>query len=240
MYIEHVDLMEILTSDAWIDNDSALPLIMGIADNGESKIVDLAKLHSILIIGETGTGKVLVVQNIVTGLCLKYSSEQLKIIAVDLKAIEYDWAEKFSQLEIVTLPELVFPRIVELYHEFKHRQAEQDYNAPYCILIMDDLTDIFDYFSQDEIFPLLFELMQHGHTFGVYVMIATQRPATCYYTKSIQEKFGAVAVFSMRNWANSEGFLNNPAIESLRRGYDFLYQEKNMDCEKLTIPCLYT
>ncbi len=81
----------------------ALPLILGKDVNGATMIYDLAKMPHLLIAGATGAGKSVCMNSILTGLLMKHSPDDLRMILVDPKSVEFH--------QYNNLPHLVVPVI---------------------------------------------------------------------------------------------------------------------------------
>ena len=80
-----------------------LPLILGKDVSGKPLILDLSKMPHMLIAGATGAGKSVCMNTILTGLLMKYSPEDLRLILVDPKTVEFHTYNN--------LPHLVVPVI---------------------------------------------------------------------------------------------------------------------------------
>jgi S-DNA-T family DNA segregation ATPase FtsK/SpoIIIE len=78
-------------------------LILGKDVNGDSMIFDLAKMPHLLIAGATGAGKSVCMNSILTGLLMKHSPADLRLILVDPKTVEFHSYDN--------LPHLVVPVI---------------------------------------------------------------------------------------------------------------------------------
>ncbi|HEY5621548.1 MAG TPA: DNA translocase FtsK [Pontiella sp.] len=83
--------------------DSALPLVLGKDVGGESMIYDLAKMPHLLIAGATGSGKSVCMNSILTGLLMKHTPDEMRMILVDPKTVEFH--------QYNNLPHLVVPVI---------------------------------------------------------------------------------------------------------------------------------
>ena len=81
----------------------ALPLVLGKDVSGETMVLDLAKMPHLLIAGATGAGKSVCMNSILTGLLMKHSPDDLRMILVDPKTVEFH--------QYNNLPHLVVPVI---------------------------------------------------------------------------------------------------------------------------------
>jgi len=85
---------EVVTFDSCADNikehykDMELPLNFGITSDGSPYVEDLARYPHMLIAGTTGTGKSVLLNQLLTNLLTVRSPEQLKLILIDPKTVE--------------------------------------------------------------------------------------------------------------------------------------------------------
>jgi S-DNA-T family DNA segregation ATPase FtsK/SpoIIIE len=94
---------DLIESHEFQHGKSALPLILGKDVSGDSMIYDLAKMPHLLIAGATGAGKSVCMNSILTGLLMKHSPDDLRMILVDPKTVEFH--------SYNNLPHLVVPVI---------------------------------------------------------------------------------------------------------------------------------
>lgn len=94
---------DLVESQEFQQGKHALPLILGKDVSGDSMIFDLAKMPHLLIAGATGAGKSVCMNSILTGLLMKHSPDDLRMILVDPKTVEFH--------QYNNLPHLVVPVI---------------------------------------------------------------------------------------------------------------------------------
>ena len=80
---------ELVQSQEFQSGRHALPLLLGKDVNGKSIMHDLAKMPHLLIAGATGAGKSVCMNSILTGLLMKHSPDDLRMILVDPKTVEF-------------------------------------------------------------------------------------------------------------------------------------------------------
>lgn len=94
---------DMIASREFQSGKSALPLVLGKDVSGETMVYDLAKMPHLLIAGATGAGKSVCMNSILTGLLMKHSPDDLRLILVDPKTVEFH--------QYNNLPHLVVPVI---------------------------------------------------------------------------------------------------------------------------------
>ncbi len=85
---EIVRLREILSSQAYEDIHSPLPLALGKDIAGNPVIVDLVKMPHLLIAGTTGSGKSVCIHALTLSLLYRSTTEQVRFIMIDPKMLE--------------------------------------------------------------------------------------------------------------------------------------------------------
>ncbi len=96
---------EIVESPKWQSGKAALPLALGKDVSGHVLVPDLAEMPHMLIAGATGAGKTVCMNSILTGLLMARTPDQMKLMLVDPKIVE------FSNYN--TLPHLIVPVITD-------------------------------------------------------------------------------------------------------------------------------
>ena len=84
-----VVLRQLLESPAWATSKAKLPLALGLDLGGQVLMADLAKLPHMLIAGATGMGKTVCMNSLIAGLLMTRTPEQLRLILVDPKIVEF-------------------------------------------------------------------------------------------------------------------------------------------------------
>ena len=84
-----ISFREIFESPTWRDSKAELPLLFGKKANGEELVADLASMPHMLVAGATGQGKSVCLNSLICGLLMTRTPEQLKLIMVDPKSVEF-------------------------------------------------------------------------------------------------------------------------------------------------------
>jgi len=103
---EAVALSELIGSQAYEDQNMALPLILGKNIAGDPVIADLAPMPHLLVAGTTGSGKSVGLNCMILSLLYRYGPDQCKLILIDPKMLELSVYDDIPHLlaPVVTEP----------------------------------------------------------------------------------------------------------------------------------------
>lgn len=100
-----ITFREIIESDAWKKSKAELPLLFGKNAAGKELVSDLATMPHMLVAGATGQGKSVCLNSIINGLLMTRTPEELKLIMVDPKSVEFT--------PYASIPHLLVPVITD-------------------------------------------------------------------------------------------------------------------------------
>jgi len=103
---EIVYLQEMLSSSAYTDTKSKLPIALGKDITGSAVVADLAKMPHLLVAGATGTGKSVSLNAMIQSLLYALTPEAARFLMVDPKRIELSVYQNIPHLlhPVVTQP----------------------------------------------------------------------------------------------------------------------------------------
>ncbi|MEI8138645.1 MAG: DNA translocase FtsK [bacterium] len=104
-----VYLREILEGSAWQPHRQEIPIVLGKDVGGNDLVADLATMPHLLVAGATGSGKTVCMNTILAGLFMARTPEQLQLILVDPKIVEFSVYNHLPHLlgartEVITDP----------------------------------------------------------------------------------------------------------------------------------------
>ena len=100
-----ISFREVFESEAWRGANAELPLLFGKRADGKELVSDLASMPHMLVAGATGQGKSVCLNSLICGLLMTRTPEQLKLIMVDPKSVEFT--------PYATIPHLLVPVITD-------------------------------------------------------------------------------------------------------------------------------
>lgn len=133
-----VRLYGILTSKQWKHNHEPLSFAIGKDISGEAVVGELNKMPHLLIAGQTGSGKSVMINTLLTSLLYRNSPSQMKLILVDPKQVEMAPYEDIPHLltPVITEPEKTISALKWAVNEMERR---------YKLLAEEKLRDIKSY-----------------------------------------------------------------------------------------------
>lgn len=135
-----VRLYGILNSKQWKATHEPLPFAIGKDISGEAVVGELNKMPHLLVAGQTGSGKSVMINTLLTSLLYRNSPSELKLILVDPKQVEMAPYEDIPHLltPIITEPEKTVSALKWAVNEMERRYKQmaelkikniKDYNA---------------------------------------------------------------------------------------------------------------
>lgn len=237
-------LSDIFHSTAWTKFKGSLPLILGEDTAGNHIVVDLASMPHVLIAGSTGSGKSVALNCMLVSLLCAKKPEELKLIIVDPKQIEFTAYEKIAHLlfPIVNDPAKALPifkwlvmtmedryeRMAQLgvKNIFEHHKLEQQRSdiehMPFIVVMIDELADLMMTTGKD-IEGLIARIAQMSRAAGIHMIVATQRPSVDVITGLIKVNFPNRISFKVTSKVDSRTILDEIGAERLLGKGDMLF-----------------
>jgi S-DNA-T family DNA segregation ATPase FtsK/SpoIIIE len=133
-----VRLYGILTSKQWKSSNEVLSFAIGRDISGEAVVGELNQMPHLLIAGQTGSGKSVMINTLLTSLLYRNSPSEMKLILVDPKQVEMAPYEDIPHLltPVITEPEKTISALKWAINEMERR---------YKLLAAEKLRDIHSY-----------------------------------------------------------------------------------------------
>ena len=237
---EIVNLKHILNSDVMKGAKSKLAVPLGLDVSGNPRIADIGKMPHILIAGQTGSGKSVLLNAWISSLMFRTTPTELKMILVDPKRVEFT---KYQNLPHLHVPVITEPKEVvralnwaashmddryKIFNKVGVRNLEA-YNEqagfqamPYLVIIIDELADIIMQ-APAEVEDSICRIAQMARATGIHLVIATQRPSVDVLTGLIKANIPARLSFAVSSMVDSRVIIDSPGAEKLLGKGDMLY-----------------
>lgn len=244
-----VRLYGILNARQWKLATEPLSFAVGKDIAGEAVIGELNKMPHLLIAGQTGSGKSVMINTLLTSLLYRNSPSDMRLILVDPKQVEMAPYEDIPHLlaPIITEPEKTISALKWAVNEMERRYdllAEQkirdirSYNAkmseeamPYIVIVIDELADLMMVAARD-VEALVVRLAQKARAVGIHLVLATQRPSVDVITGLIKANIPARVAFTVASQVDSRTILDQIGAEKLLGQGDMLLLTPQMNKPK--------
>jgi len=244
-----VRLSSLLQSDDWLKATGSLTFAIGKDIVGRPVVADLAKMPHLLVAGQTGSGKSVMINDILTSLLYRNSPSTLKLILVDPKQVELTpyndiphlltpvinepektisalkWAVAEMERRLRTMAE-VSKRNIEEYNNLKDTD-----NMPYIVIVIDELSDLMMMAARD-VEALIVRIAQKARAAGIHLILATQRPSVDVITGLIKANVPGRIAFTTQSQVDSRTIIDQAGANKLLGRGDMLLLTSDMPAPK--------
>lgn len=243
-----VGLKSILTCDEFKKVKSGT-MCFGLGQDlvGKPIVYDITKMPHLIVAGATGTGKSVFLNTLLISLIYKYSPDDLRIILVDPKYVEFSIFQGMPELmfdEIFydskkTCAMLVWAveemeRRYQLFHPIQARDIGE-YNEYITasggkkmfniLIIIDEFADLM---AQQEdrknMVNLIGRLASKARSAGIHLILATQRPSADIVDGSIKANFTSRISFKMSSQTDAMVIMGETGAEKLLGSGDMFFR----------------
>ncbi|MEX1995382.1 MAG: DNA translocase FtsK 4TM domain-containing protein [Candidatus Saccharimonadales bacterium] len=235
-----VTIHGLLTSPEWRETSSQLAFVIGKDITGAPVVGDLEKMPHLLIAGQTGSGKSVMINTLLTSLLYKNSPSDMKLILVDPKQVEMALYHDIPHLlsPVINEPEKCISALKWAVAEMERRlrafaevgrrnineynKVKQDQGMPYIVIVIDELADLMMMAARD-VESLIVRLAQKARAAGIHLVIATQRPSVDVITGLIKANVPARISFTVVSQVDSRTIIDQAGAEKLLGRGDLLF-----------------
>lgn len=252
-----VRISSVFNSPEWSNLSSPLGIVIGKDISGTAVVGALDKMPHILVAGQTGSGKSVMINSLLTSLLYRNSPSDLKLILVDPKRVEMAAYEDIPHLltPVITEPEKCISAlkwaVAEMERRYRtlaeaHKRNIVEYNAfkqeegmPYIVIVIDELADLMMMAARD-VEALIVRIAQKARAVGIHLIIATQRPSVDVITGLIKANVPARVAFTTTSQVDSRTIIDGAGAEKLLGMGDMLFATADMPKPKRVQGALIT
>ena len=236
---EKIALEKALESEEFKNSEYRMPIIIGYDEQNNLLIDDLSRTPHILVGGMSGSGKSIFLQNIITCLTSRFTSNEMQLALFDLKRVEFDYAKELPHLFDKVVAERdeairTLEKLVDTMHERREAidslgivgslsrrgtSGLEEYNAktgknlPKIAVIIDEYAELV--VADERVKELVYDLALRGHGAGIHLIIASQRASDEIFPSELRAIISTRAVFRVASKEDSWTMLADLGTENL-------------------------
>lgn len=207
----------------------SLPVCLGTTVLGAPFLIDLAEAPHLFVGGTTGSGKSMCLHSIL--LSLNHNRARApELLLIDPKAVEFAGYRGLPNLigkEPVTTPEGAYTALNGLVEEMDRRQVafqelgvrdftealEHGSRLKRIVAVVDELGDLF--LNRREIEVPLMKLAQKSRSYGIHLVLATQRPEAATFPGLLRSNIPSRIALTVQKSAESRIIIDEGGAELL-------------------------
>lgn len=228
--------------DLLIDNSfntsAGFTMAIGIGVDGSKHYIDIEKAKHILISGMTGSGKSIVLHNLILSLLMKHTPDQMHLHIIDPKETEFKYYSGLECCTVITNPYRSAELFRRLCSDMDRRYSIlaangcrdiDSYNDKFStapmrrdIVIVDELSDLMST-SSKSIEGYIVRIAQKARACGIHLILATQYPVAKVVTGLIKANMPTKICLRVGTVTNSMVAIDRPGGEKLMGAGDMLF-----------------
>ncbi|MBQ8507428.1 MAG: DNA translocase FtsK [Clostridia bacterium] len=240
--VEMVRLRDVLESGDAKRHPSRIAVALGKDNSGRYIVADIAKMPHVLIAGQTGSGKSVCINSIITSILYRATPEDVRMILIDPKVVELSMYNDIPHLiaPVVTDPkkaasalDWAVAEMAMRYKKFAERDVRdiKGYNKslkpgekkmPQMVIVIDELADLM-MVAPGEVEDSICRLAQLARAAGMHLVIATQRPSVNVITGIIKANIPTRIAFLVASQVDSRTIVDHGGAEKLLGNGDMLF-----------------
>ena len=231
-------------------------IVLGKDYYGNTEYIEVEKINNVLIAGRPDSGKTLFLHNVIITTLLKTTPEEIKMVIIDPKRIEFNNYNNLPHLltPVVTDSKKSYDVLEKLvvmmnkrYETFKHIRVKniQSYNEyidkelkenpncglkrmPLVLIIIDSYIDLVA-FNGKNITEAISIIAQKGNLVGIHLIISVSRPSTDVMQGDIKINMPNRISFDLSSSLDSKTILDSVGAENLLGNGDMLCKVVDKD-----------
>ena len=231
---EDVNFLKMISK---LDNSESHPLQIGFGLNEDYQVIkgDINLFPHMIICGTTGSGKSMLLHNIISTLILRNTPDKLRLVIFDPKKIEMTQYRDMPHLLTPIVNDIKdMNKVLDYLKDEMERRYEKFSEIGACnlnenieiernnsfftnsyniVLVIDEFADLVD--ADKNIVGKIIPLIQKARAAGIFVILATQRPTTNVITGVVKANMPMHVALMTANALDSFCILGSSGAEKL-------------------------
>lgn len=239
--------------EKFVPNNDKLEFMIGVDEEYNPIIIDMQDANNphMLIAGQSGSGKSVLLNCIITNIMMNYSPDDVKMILIDPKSVEMRLYRQspFLLKDVITNIDGAIETLQYLTKEMDNRYNKflefntsnlksfnkKSPNRLHKIFVVFD--EFGDYMAQDkkaaaEIERNIIRITQKGRAAGIHMIISTQSPKADIITTTIKNNLPSRVALSVTDMTASQVILDANGAENLYGKGDLLFKSPEFKTPK--------
>ena len=192
-YSPDPDLLQGSTFYNAINTDAFVNTSRSTVALGDGVLMDIEKCPHVLIAGESGSGKSVMMHNIICSLLVKNSPNTMQMLLIDPKRVEFKFFYKNNPClfcPVVTEPEEALQRLEEAANEMMNRydimekEGKRFWTGKKLYIIIDEIADLVSTGGK-RLEKVVEKIARLGRGAAVNLIVATQHPTSRVLSRQI-------------------------------------------------------
>lgn len=241
------------------NDEGNLDVPIGRGITGEVVTADIGKMPHLLIAGQTGSGKSVAINGIISGLLMKNKPSDLKMVMVDPKQVELSIYNDIPHLltPVVSDPRKAaraLQKVAKIMDDrykllatvgvrkiSEYNKQVEAYNMehqtgyvkmPYIVVVVDEMADLMIQVKSEVEQPII-RIAQLGRAAGIHMILATQRPTVDVITGLIKANVPSRIAFAVASGMDSRTILDKNGAEQLLGHGDMLFEPSGKPSQRV-------
>lgn len=248
--VSSVSLRELIDSEQFRTRANPLSFVLGKDINGDIIFCNLDKMPHVLVAGSTGSGKSVCLNTMLLSMCYKSGPEDLRLILVDPKMVEFSTYSGLPHLlipEVITNKDMTINALDWSIKEMERRYAlfakthvvninefnksdavksGREQKLPFIVIVVDELADLM-LEAKREIEDRISKLAAKARASGIHLVLATQRPSVDVITGTVKTNLPSRIAFALTNYMDSKTVIDGGGAEKLLGKGDMLFKPQD-------------
>ena len=199
-------------------------IYLGISEDNKVTTLNFKDCPHLLIAGTTGSGKSVLIHNLLCNLYTWYSKNRfnkLQVVIIDPKHCELNEWKDCACTEYIDETKDAIQRLREIRNEMDYRYKHPESNYRDLFVIVDELASLM-LASRYEVEESLVDLAQKGRACNIHLILATQRPTVDVVSGLIKANIPTRICLKVASIRDSINVLDHKGAETLL-GYGDAY-----------------